>query len=63
MRILYITTFFDIAGSSAAVRNYSLVNGLLENGYSVDVLTIEHPRQKISKLFSNCLCNHIFRTK
>ena len=63
MRILYITTFFDVTGSSAAVRNYSVVNGLLKNGHSVDVLTIEHPQQKVSKLFSACSCRHIFRTK
>ena len=63
MRILYITTFFDIVGSSAAVRNYALVNGLLENGHFVDVLTIKHPQTKVSKWFSSCPCNNIFRTR
>lgn len=38
MRILYITSSFDKIGS-ASVRNIGLVNGLLNNGCEVDVLT------------------------
>ena len=63
MNILYVTTFFDNLGSSAAVRNYALVNGFIQNGHSVDVLTVKHPEIKVSKLFSSCSCRKIFRTK
>lgn len=42
MNILYITSSFTKSGS-ASVRNISLVNGLIENGHNVDVLTQEWP--------------------
>ena len=63
MNILYITTFFDNIGSSAAVRNYALVNGFIQNGHTVDVLTVKHPEIKVSKLFTSCPCRNIFRIK
>lgn len=42
MKILYITSSFDKIGS-ASIRNIGLVNGLLNNGCEVDVLTQEWP--------------------
>lgn len=38
MKILYITSSFDKKGS-ASIRNISLVNGLIDNGNDVEVLT------------------------
>lgn len=63
MNILYITTDFDKIGSSAAVRNASLVNGLLNIGNNVDILTIEYPQEQISTMFSKCPYRKIFRSK
>lgn len=59
MKILYITTSFDLKGNSASVRNSALVKGLLENGNIVDVLTIKYPENRISKILSQCACNVI----
>lgn len=42
MNILYVTSSFDKKGS-ASVRNISLVNGLVEIGVNVDVLTQSWP--------------------
>ena len=46
MRVLYITSHFDVFNSSAAVRNTALVYGLLANGHCVDVLTVFYPEEK-----------------
>lgn len=42
MKILYITNYYSLRNSSAAVRNNALVKGLIENGHEVDVLTVRH---------------------
>jgi hypothetical protein len=52
MKILYITTHF-LSNSSASIRNISLVNGLIENGCEVEILTVqvkedEYLKEKLS---------------
>lgn len=61
MKILYITSFFDIKGSSAAVRNVALVNGLIQKGHKVDVLTLKFPDEKYSPFFQQVSCHSIIR--
>lgn len=40
MKILYVTTSL-LKNESASIRNISLINGLVENGCCVTVLTVE----------------------
>lgn len=49
MNILYITSLFHKQGSSASIRNVSLVNGLASEGHSVSVLTIQYPTQMLDQ--------------
>ena len=63
MKILYITNLFGIIGSSAAVRNSALINGLAGNGHIVDVLTIKYPNNRISSTLRSCSYNAIFETE
>ena len=60
MNILYITNLFGIIGSSAAIRNSALIKGLAGHGHKIDVLTIQHPQSKLSKLLCSCGCDKIF---
>ena len=60
MNILYITNLFGVIGSSAAVRNSALIKGLVRNGHTVDVLTIQHPKDKLSKFLCSCGYNNLF---
>lgn len=48
MKILYISNFYTLRNSSAAVRNNSLVKGLLELGHEVDVLTVRQSETSTS---------------
>ena len=41
MRILYVATCF-LRNESASIRNISLVNGLISNGFEVDVITLNY---------------------
>lgn len=50
-KILYITTSYILKSSSAAIRNNSLVKGLVELGYEVDVYTIKWPEELSSSFF------------
>lgn len=50
-KILYITTSYTLINSSAAIRNNSLVKGLLELGYDVDVYTVKWPKNLHSDFF------------
>ncbi|MBI0577958.1 hypothetical protein IEC97_11370 [Neobacillus cucumis] len=50
MNILYIASSF-IKKGSASVRNIALVNGLAENGHSVDVLTQFWPEEMTDNYF------------
>lgn len=50
-RILFITTTYILKNSSAAIRNNSLVRGLVELGHDVDVCTIEWPSDLTSPFF------------
>lgn len=45
MKLLYITSLFHKKGSSASIRNVSLVNGLVALGHEVTVLTLKYPRE------------------
>lgn len=49
--ILYITTSYLLKNSSASIRNNSLVKGLIELGYSVDVHTVKWPDRLLSSFF------------
>ena len=40
MKILYITTSL-LRNESASIRNISLINGIVENGNEVDILTLD----------------------
>lgn len=51
MKILYITSLYDLKNSSAAIRNNSLVKGLLELGHIVDVWTVRWPSDLQSDFF------------
>lgn len=46
MKILYITTAL-FRNESASIRNMSLINGLIENGVKVEVLTIDVAKEDI----------------
>lgn len=50
-KILYITTTYLIKNSSAAIRNNSVVKGLVELGYDVDVYTLEWAEDLSSSFF------------
>jgi hypothetical protein len=43
MNILYISSLVRRKASSASIRNTSLINGLIELGHSVDVVTVDYP--------------------
>lgn len=43
MKILYITTSYEQKNSSAAIRNNALVNGFIDLGHDVIVLTPKWP--------------------
>ncbi|WP_282154473.1 glycosyltransferase [Cytobacillus gottheilii] len=58
MNILYVTSSFDKRGS-ASVRNVSLVNGLIENGANVDVLTQLWPDSMIDKDLKKNINNNV----
>lgn len=42
MKILYISSFIYRKNSSASIRNNKLIEGIVELGHSVDVITIKH---------------------
>lgn len=50
-KILFITTSYILKNSSAAIRNNSLVKGLVELGYTVDVCTIQWSKELYSPFF------------
>lgn len=50
-KILYITTTYILKNSSAAIRNNSLVKGLVDLGYEVDVCTVKWPTDLSSPFF------------
>ena len=50
-KILFITTAYILKNSSAAIRNNSLVRGLIDLGYDVDVCTVEWPVDLSSPFF------------
>ncbi len=43
LKILYVTSLGFKEASSASIRNISLINGLIENGCQVDLLTLSYP--------------------
>lgn len=45
MRILFITSLAFRKASSASIRNISVINGLVENGHEIDLLTIKYPKE------------------
>ena len=50
-KILFIATAYILKGSSAAIRNNSLVKGLVSLGYDVDVCTVKWPEGLSSPFF------------
>lgn len=60
--ILYIATSFEQKNSSSAIRNNSLVKGLIENGCNVTVLTPKWPDYFISDYFRSKQNFKIIRT-
>lgn len=52
MKILYISNFYVLRNSSAAIRNNAFVKGLVELGHQVDVLTVRQSDTSISKNLS-----------
>lgn len=50
-KILFVTTAYILKGSSAAIRNNSLVKGLVDLGYVVDVFTVQWPEYLSSPFF------------
>ena len=49
--ILYVTTSYLLKNNSASLRNNSLVKGLIELGYNVDVYTVKWPDELLSSYF------------
>lgn len=50
-KILFITTTYVLKNSSAAIRNNSLVRGLVDLGFMVDVCTIQWSKELFSPFF------------
>lgn len=44
MKILFVTLYHFFANNSGMMRNRALVNGLIENGHAIDVLTVGQNR-------------------
>lgn len=44
MKILYITSLLSKKGSSASIRNTALINGLVDEGCELEVLTVDHSK-------------------
>lgn len=53
MKILYISNLYSVRNSSAAIRNNSLVKGLMELGHTVDVLTVRQSEYSTSPDLKN----------
>ena len=51
-KILFVTTTYILKNSSAAIRNNSLVKGLIDLGYDVDVCSVEWPHSLSSPFFA-----------
>lgn len=59
MKILYITSLFLRKASSASIRNVSLVNGLIQNGVEVDVLTLGWPESLLDDYLEMILSDEV----
>lgn len=59
MKILYISSLVFKKASSASIRNVGLINGLIENGHEVDVLTIKYPGEYQDAYLSNILSDDV----
>ncbi|AGH82275.1 hypothetical protein PCNPT3_11695 [Psychromonas sp. CNPT3] len=53
MKIIYITSLLSKQGSSASIRNTSLINGLSKIGHDVTVLTIKYPQEVLDDYLIN----------
>ena len=54
MKLIYIAShLFD--NESASIRNLSLINGLIENGVKVDIITLDYLASKEDKFLKNIL--------
>lgn len=62
MRILYITTFYEQRSASAAIRNSAWVNGLIEDGCEVTVLTVDWPDNLKSRFLMENNRARVYRT-
>lgn len=56
MKILYICSLFCQKNSSAAIRNMSLVDGLVKNGHQVKVVTLAVNSEEENKLYKEIDC-------
>ncbi|AKL93660.1 putative glycosyltransferase [Clostridium aceticum] len=59
MRVLYISSLIFKKASSASIRNVSLINGMIENGHEVDVLTIKYPDEYQDSYLVNNLSDDV----
>lgn len=59
MKILYITSMLFKKGSSASIRNVSLLNGLSQNGNEVEVLTVLYPSLVKDPYLQKTICSRI----
>ena len=62
MKILYITTSYEQKANSASIRNNALVEGLIQNGCKVTVLTPQWPEHMRSIYFTNQNKADVIRT-
>lgn len=61
--VLFITTLFDVINSSAAIRNNSLVKGMIENGCNIDIYTVKWPEEMQSRFFQKEGNGNIYYTE
>lgn len=62
MNILYITSFYEQRSASAAIRNSAWVDGLIEAGCNVTVLTVEWPQDLKSHFLMDNNRAQVYRT-
>lgn len=61
-RILFITTFYEQKSVSAAIRNSAWVDGLIDLGCEVTVLTVDWPESRKSEFLMNNNRAKVYRT-
>jgi glycosyltransferase involved in cell wall biosynthesis len=59
VRILYVSSQIFKKSSSASIRNNSLLKGLIDKEYSIDVLTIDYPEEYQEPYFKKNMSSQI----